>query len=261
MDRIATVISRDGGESWQKLSHNENEDEVNIEGGAVELKDGTILALDTYVMQSADKNGHGVGELWTSTDDYKSLQGPFDVDFDIPEVLFDASKDDGGHPHDAARLHRSIIELPDGTLLTTMYTWFEKDTAPSSYMPSMLKTRTIIISSKDKGQTWTYLSTAAVDTGVGTEGFGEPVLVRISQGKHEGRLICMMRTGRDLYETYSDDDGLTWSIHKPVKFDGINIYDTKKWEHLFKDMPQSKLSISETLSGSHVCQEAGALWG
>ncbi|GAG95174.1 unnamed protein product, partial [marine sediment metagenome] len=191
------------------------QDEVNIEGGMVQLGDGTIVALDTYVVPS-DTQGVGTGEVWTSTNDWRTVEGPREVSFELPRVDYDASTDDGGHSHRAARLHRSLLELPGGDLLTTMYTWFAEDKAPCAYMPSMLKTRALLIRSTDRGQTWTCQSTIAADDGVGSEGFTEPVLLRISAGELEGRLICMMRTGRDLYEAHSDDDGDTWSIYRPV---------------------------------------------
>ena len=228
-DRMATMVSRDRGQSWRQFIHRPNEDEVNIEGGVVQLKKGEILMLDTYVVPTG-KPGRGTGELWRSKDDWNSLEGPYDVDFDIPEINFYASKDDGGNPHDAGRLHRSIIELPGGDLVTLMYVWFHQDTSPSSYMPSMKKTRAILIKSSDGGNSWKYVSTIAADPGIGTEGFTEPVLARTSQG----RLICIMRTGRQLYEAHSDDDGLTWSVYRPVVFEGIDIFDTIKWEGLFK---------------------------
>ena len=79
--------------------------------------------------------------------------------------------------------------MPDHDLVTTMYTWFGDDHAPCPYMPKMMKTRTVVVRSRDHGQTWAYLATVAVDGAVGTEGFGEPVLVRVSQGEHSGRLL------------------------------------------------------------------------
>ena len=47
-----------------------------------------------------------------------------------------------------------------------------------------------------------------------------------------------MRTGRDLYEAHSDDDGQTWSRPVPVHFPGIDIYDTAKWERLLWTPPR-----------------------
>ena len=41
-----------------------------------ECADGTILLLDTFVMPGAAPD-HGVGELWKSHDDLRTVEGPF----------------------------------------------------------------------------------------------------------------------------------------------------------------------------------------
>jgi hypothetical protein len=180
------------------------------------------------------------------------VEGPFNVDFYLPHVNWTGSTDDTGNPHKAGRLHRSILELPNHDLLTTLYGWFGDDHAPCPYMPTMMKTRTVIIRSRDHGATWSYLSTVAVDGAVGTEGFGEPVLERLSQGKHAGRLVCLMRTGRNLYGCHSDDNGVTWSRATAANFPGIDIYDTTKWERLFVDPTAPRYVPSDRMLGSVV---------
>ena len=178
---MSTVVSRDGGKSWAHLPLKPGENGLNMEGGALQLRDGTILALDTYIIPGK-RPGEGIGQLYTSTDDWRTLQGPEDVTFDLPRVNFYASKDDGGHPHDAQRLHRRILELPNGDLLATFYGQLEGDNTPSTYMPTMMKARTMLVRSTDKGRHWKLVSTVAVDPSVGTEGFDEPVLTRVSKG-------------------------------------------------------------------------------
>ena len=135
--------------------------------------------LDMFVVPSIQPD-HGAGELWKSHDELRTLEGPLSVDFFLPRVKWDGSTDDMGQPERDAAQHRSLIEMPNGDLLTTMYTWFAGDTAPSGYLSSMMKTRVVLICSRDHGANWAYLSTVAVDSGVGTEGFGEPVLVRVA---------------------------------------------------------------------------------
>jgi len=231
---LGMAISRDGGATWARLIREKNHDDVEIEGGAVQCRDGTILMLDTYVVPG-DKPDHGVGEVWKSRDDFRTWDGPHFVDFYLPTIQFTGSTDDFGRVHQAARLHRSIIEMPNGDLLTTLYCRFASDTAPSAYIPSMLKSRTILVRSRDRGATWAYLSTVAADGAVGTEGFGEPVLARVARGPHAGRLICLMRTGRDLYGARSDDGGVTWGRPAPENFPGIDIRAADQWIHLFPD--------------------------
>ncbi|MDB6025835.1 MAG: exo-alpha-sialidase [Verrucomicrobiales bacterium] len=236
---METRVSRDDGNTWVVLPLKAGENGLNMEGGAVQLRDGTILALDTYITPSTRTN-EGLGQLYTSTNDWRTLEGPKEVVFEIPGADFYCSKDDGGHPHDAQRLHRRILELPDGDLLTTFYGFLKGDSTPSTYMPSMMKSRVILVRSKDKGQHWKMVSTVAVDPKIGTEGFGEPVLARVSKGPKAGRLICFMRTGRELREAFSDDEGVTWSPHQPRVFAGLDIYRAELWVDHFRNFKGSK---------------------
>lgn len=150
---LETWISRDNAQTWTKIPNKPGENGLNAEGGMLQLRDGTILALDTYIVPSKN-SGEGVGQLYASTNDWRTLEGPKDVPFDLPKVNFYASKDDGGHPHDAQRLHRRILELPNGDLIATFYGQLEGDNTPSTYMPAMMKARTMLVRSTDRGQHW-----------------------------------------------------------------------------------------------------------
>ncbi|MES2695396.1 MAG: sialidase family protein [Verrucomicrobiota bacterium] len=228
-----TTVSRDGGKTWTRLPLKPGENGLNTEGGTIQLRDGTILGLDTYITPGA-KEGSGLGQLYTSTDEWKTLTGPAEVTFDLPNVNFKASKDDGGHPHDAQRLHRRMIELPNGDLLTTFYGQLYGDATPSTYMPLMMKSRVMLVRSKNRGRHWTLVGTVAVDHSVGTEGMNEPVLTRVSRGPKAGRLICFIRTGRELYEVSSDDEGVTWTKPRPRTFAGLDINRTELWVDMFR---------------------------
>jgi hypothetical protein len=236
---LETVVSRDSGKSWKRIPLKPGENGLNMEGGALQLRDGTIVALDTYIMPGA-KTGQGIGQLYTSNDDWRTLEGPKDVPFDLPNVTFEGSSDDGGRPHKAQRLHRRIIELPNGDLLTTFYGWLEGDKTPSTYMHSMIKTRVMFARSTDKGKSWKLISNVTVAPEVGTEGLGEPVVCRVSQGPSAGRLICLMRTGRNLYETTSDDEGITWTTPKPRVFAGLDVNRTELWADWLRDFKDFK---------------------
>ncbi|MEO6933016.1 MAG: sialidase family protein, partial [Chitinophagaceae bacterium] len=175
------------------------------------------------------------GLMYTSRDDWHTLQGPVEINFHIPNADFWNSSDDFGRPHTAMRLHRRVLELPNGDLLTNIYGWQKGDNEPSGYTPTMMKTRVMLFRSKDKGRNWDYVSTIAVDPKVGTEGFGEPVIARINKGIHKGRIICLMRTGRELYKAVSDDDGKSWHSVEPIVFAGRDVYATEKWKDMFRD--------------------------
>lgn len=237
--RMETRVSRDDGKTWTVISLKQGENGLNMEGGAIQLRDGAILALDTYITPGS-KPDEGIGQLYTSTNDWRTLDGPQDVSFDLPNVDFYCSKDDGGHPHDAQRLHRRILELPNGDLLATFYGWIKGDKTPATYMPSMMKSRVMLARSIDRGQHWKLVSTVAVDPSVGTEGFGEPVICRVSKGPQSGRLICLMRTGRELREAISEDEGKTWSANHPLVFAGLDIYRTELWVDHFRHFKGSK---------------------
>ena len=151
------------------------------------------------------------------------------------------------------RLHRRILELPNGDLLCTMYGHQHGDNSPADYMTTMMKSRVMLFRSKNKGRHWDYVSTIAADGTVGTEGFNESVIARISRGKHAGRLICFMRTGYALYEAKSDDDGKTWTKAQPRQFAGIDVYKTSEWAELFKDVKIKGIPVTDnpkTLYGS-----------
>ena len=233
--RLGMNISRDGGQTWTPVVREKDHDDVNLEGSAITLGDGTIYMLDTYIVPGVGVN-HGVAEVWRSHDDFRTWEGPTSADVALPAVEFTGSTDDYGRGHQAAvRLHRSIISLPNGDFLASAYGRFARDTAPSAYMPTMMKGRCVVLRSRDQGASWAYLATVAVDGGVGTEGFGEPVIVRVERGPHTGRILCQMRTGRDLYGAHSDDGGATWSRAVPIDFPGIDIRATEKWKKYFAD--------------------------
>jgi hypothetical protein len=230
---LGTRVSRDGGLSWSTIPLKPGDNGLNMEGGIIQLKDGTIIALDTY-MTPGTKAATGVGQLYVSIDDWKTVRGPVDVPVDIPNVKFDGSSDDGGRPHAAQRIHRRIIELPNGDLLSTYYGWLQGDATPSTYAKTMIKSRCMLMRSTNRGQTWKFASTIAVDPAVGTEGFGEPVVCRVSIGRKAGRLICMMRTGRNLYQAMSDDGGLTWTPAAQLIFADLDVNRTELWVDQFR---------------------------
>ncbi|NQT12854.1 MAG: exo-alpha-sialidase [Planctomycetes bacterium] len=225
--RVGNRISRDFGEHWEDVVIRPGEDHPFLEGGGLQQSDGTILMLDTYITPTNNPD-EGEGDLWISRNTWRTFEGPAPVRFRIPDVDFDATSDDGGHPHRAMRLHRSLLELPNGDLLVTAYGCFKEDRIPSSYQPKMMKLRSVLFRSRDGGISWDLVSTIAVGD-VGSEGFCEPALCRLSRGPHLGRLFCLMRTGRDLYQAVSDDEGATWSAARPVALPGIDIHDTANW--------------------------------
>jgi len=230
---LSTVVSRDDGKTWTSIPVPPNENGINLEAGAIQLRNGEIVALDTYITPG-ERPDEGLGQLYTSNDDWRTLQGPQDIVFELPGIDFYASTDDGGRPHNAERLHRRILEMPNGDLLTTIYGTMKGDKTPCDYRPTMMKSRVMLARSTNRGRRWQLVSTVAVNPAVGTEGFDEPAIARISKGPHAGRLLCFMRTGRELYETWSDDNGRTWVPARPRTFAGLDINRTELWVDMFR---------------------------
>lgn len=211
-----TMVSDDHGESWRAWT------QEGIPGGspfhegcATQLRDGTILLLQ-WSARGPEPGGVWISKLWESRDNWESVQGPFDARMVLPEAK--GGFDDEGHPVPEVFLHRSLIEMPDGTLLLVAYGWFHGDDTPSTYRPSMKKFRTLLLRSADRGRNWSLVSTVAADPTMGEEGYNEPVLVRVSRGPRAGRLIVHLRTGSNktfkhcpIYQAESDDQGRTWT--------------------------------------------------
>lgn len=243
--KTETVISRDNGDNWDNFSFPAGKPLVSLEGGATQLRDGTVLILNTSVTPGESPD-LGKGLLYTSDDNWNVLQGPFTVTFNIPEAEFFGSTNDNGKSYGGGmRLHRRIIELPNGYLLTTLYGRLKGDDTPSGYMPTMKKMRVILLLSTNKGLHWNMISTVASGGDIGTEGFDEPVITRISKGPKAGRILCFMRTGRELYETFSDDDGYTWVPPRPRVFADIDVYRTDLWAQMFKGIKRNGLPVED----------------
>ena len=231
---LGTTISRDHAKSWTILPLPEGDNGVFLEGGLLHLRSGGVMALDSYITP-AEQPDELVGLFYLSQDEWRTRPAPQEVRFNIPGAAFPSS-DDGGRPHQALRVHRRILEMPDGDLLTTVYGWLREDTTPSTYEAKMMRTRCMLMRSADEGQSWKYISTIAADPKAGTEGPCEPALVRISHGPDAGRLRCYMRTGREMIECLSDDEGKTWTKAKPLVLGGVDVHRTELWVDMFRHM-------------------------
>ena len=81
-------------------------------------------------------------------------------------------------------------------MLACMCGWFESDQTPSGYPDrwkkwQLRKSRSLLVRSKDRGDTWHYVATIAADPNVGLEGFRLPSLGLLP----DGELLCLMRNG------------------------------------------------------------------
>ena len=218
-----TAVSRDGGRSWELWRPGEGQDQGPIiEGGVVQLRDGTIRVFD-WIADGPSPGGDFTGTRWDTTDEWCTVQGP--TPFRVHLSQAKGGFDDTGKPYSGVTFHRTVLELPGGDLLASIYCWFTADSLPSSYEARMNRFRCVLLRSRDGGANWEFAATIADDVTVGEEGFNEPALVRLSRGPRAGRLLCLMRTGNrvsPLYQGHSDDDGATWSRPRPLPLRGVD---------------------------------------
>ncbi|MEE3371485.1 MAG: SUMF1/EgtB/PvdO family nonheme iron enzyme [Planctomycetota bacterium] len=203
--------STDRGKTWQACEQ--------IGEAFCQLRDGTIIS-----MPSADSGGGRVtfgGPLngkatipgKVSTDDWQTVE-KYTANIEIPLAEFFLAV-------------RGLVEMPDGRLLMTMYGRMHGDRvredSPVGFELSnpWIKTRVIIVQSRDRGQNWQYLSTVSYNPQLGFEGQNETDLIQLPNGL----LAAFMRTGihgyvdkhgrenldQPLLVAWSADSGLNWS--------------------------------------------------
>jgi hypothetical protein len=217
-----TVRSTDGGKTWQSwLPRPDQGEGPTINNSPVQLENGAMLIF--HWIAEYHRSGLAIGKRWRSTDDWQTVTGPEEARFYVPDGV-GGGYGDNGLPYSTMWVDRSILELPGGDLIVGCYGWFKGDTTPSEYQKKMNRFRCFLMRSKDQGLNWRYVTTIAADPTVGQEGFNESALVHLKQGKHKGRLICVMRVGRKnpLYQAYSDDEGMNWSKAQPLNVVGVD---------------------------------------
>lgn len=217
------LVSHDGAVTWQDIAVPKSEETgLPYLGAGVELPDGRYVMLYYYAWRDGGGSGPYTGELWSSRDGFRTFEGPTTIRVNVPDSI--PNYDDCGLFVDIVVFHRSLIALPDGSLLASAYARFVGDDTPCPYLPTMMKCRSILLVSRDEGLTWDYMSTVAYDPEIGQEGHNETSIVRLTQGPRSGRLLCWMRTGSagdPIYETFSDDDGMTWS--EPCQTEALGV--------------------------------------
>ena len=211
------VRSFDGRKTWQEWKPGAEHGRGPVtEGSVVQLRDGRILIFDVHAEHVGNKRFEA--QFFTSKDGLRTLSAPTKYSFVLPEADVNGF-DDMGQPMSRLYVRRSILELKNGDLLASAYGRFESDTFPAEYHPTMRKMRSFVLRSTDGGRTWSYITTIA-SAPVEQEGFGEPVFVQLQHGPRAGRLICLMRTGREnpIYQSESDDEGRTWTPAYPLRW-------------------------------------------
>lgn len=218
-----TALSRDHGQTWALWTPGEEQGQGPIiEGAVLQLRDGRIRIFD-WIADGPMADGTFTGQYWDTTDEWQTVNGPIPFQIDLPQAKI--GYDDVGKPYTGVTFHRSVVELPSGELVASIYCWFQEDNIPSSYEPKMNRFRCVLLRSPDQGQHWHYGTTIAADPAIGQEGFDEPVMIQLRQGPSHGRLLCLMRTGNrvdPIYQSYSDDEGVSWSAPVALPLRGVD---------------------------------------
>lgn len=201
--------SVDNGKSFFNYSNIDIEEIVRRPERA-SVSDGNLFYAINGQTDIIAPGVYGV-KTWRSTDRMKTMQVMYDTIY-VP---------DGPVKHYENEWYgiyvfRTIIKMPDGSWLMTMYGNFTVDTIlpceKNAQQELKYMQRTFVVTSKDKGRTWHYLSSVAVPSAgepLG-EGFVEPAITLLK----DGRLLCVMRSGHHypLYASWSSDGGKTWTM-------------------------------------------------
>lgn len=210
--------STDKGRTWRKDPQRSYKEMAWGEG-----PDGTVLAFDRDTFEKCP--GSYLGTFYRSTDGGETFSGPHESEVGVKRV---ASRDypvSPEHYPEEDHVQRKFFgPLPDyykpivkrtscrrgpgfwrymmennGRWLATMQGRFHGDTAQ----------RTILVTSKDQGNTWRFVNTVAYEHNKAIDGLCEPVMRRVA----DGSLLCMMRRGgkQPMAQCRSTDGGETWS--------------------------------------------------
>ena len=208
--------SSDGGRTWsraEEFGFPLSDATRPRRGATTTLSDGTILVFGRYTQPHEREKDVFVTELFRSRDNFVSYDGPQRARISVPHVV--SGTDEYGQPVHGPFFEQSIVEMPDGGLLATMWGWFQQDQTRVDYPArwdkwQLKKSRAFLIHSKDQGLTWHYVGTIASRPEIGMEGFRLPTLGLLP----DGTLLSVVRNGdggQPLWSSRSTDEGRTWT--------------------------------------------------
>lgn len=186
-ERGMRLVSDDDGETWTKPTQD------TVSGMGTLLRDGRAVMLSCWNPKTNDEGAYVVTTLYYA-DGGRRLAERIPGVFTLPFQM-------------APHFHRSIVEMPDGALIATVYGRREGD---KKYTSAVVRT-------DDGGKHWRFLSIIAHSEEVGNEGFCEPVIECLPNGD----LLCAMRVGGPLHVCRSTDEGESWSEPVAVADHGV----------------------------------------
>ena len=222
-------ISKDGGKTWSRRINR-----TLWMASHIVLDDGRLLVLDYHVWTAKKddpRNFVSYAHFYSDgfdKEEVRAIKIRLDRDYFLKWSSLSRNKlltPIGKLAYQIGpSINNAIVKAKDGSLLATAYGMFTDD--KRDYMDikgyELFKSvayRSFLLQSKDNGLTWNYYSTISTwqdvehlnppSTAWTIEGPNETALVRLA----DGRLLAYCRAGG---QTYSSDDGKTWS--KPVSY-------------------------------------------
>jgi hypothetical protein len=209
-----THASNDDGKTWEPLATPIPRPNL--------MPDGSIAGTVYRAYPVEGKDGEYRGKLLRSTDGGRTISTAIET-----RVLIPLARAALGHGHHVGPLFgRSLVALPSGEWLSSMYGWFKGDTEPDRYRKGGTMRRSYIGLSRDKGKTWEYLSTVAYRPFLGNEGYSELVIRLLPRGD----ILAVVRTGGNsnagwqdnpLMVSWSHDGGRTWTPVQRTGAEGV----------------------------------------
>ena len=240
-------ISMDKGMNWDTYSLFDPTRFSALSPVVIQTKKGTIIV--------GFSNGREISPLnWNKT------THTYNVNAKLPTYII-YSTDNGKKWSNPIKLHddwtgmnRDIMETKDGNIVF----------ATMKMRNNLGRHCVLTYVSKDDGRSWTPSNVLDEPTCAGDHsGLMESTLVQL----HDGRLWMLLRTNWDyFYETYSSDDGLTWSEHTKTAIDASSSPGALErlasgrlvlvWDRLYHE---EKTSIGR-LGGDKNLSEVQASW-
>jgi hypothetical protein len=218
----------------------------------INLEGGEVLSIARTSIKRED--GKFSIPMRRSLDNWKTVTEEIGI---IDSPLASSTGGDTGEHHDGLLVHHGAVQLKNGDIMISTYGNYKGDTELADGYPEefqMLKYRTVVLTSSDKGKTWGNPVTVAYERQIGRgtdddssvqtttevpaltqEGFCESDLIFAD----DGSIVCAMRSGgrigvkrapafpTPLFISRSFDEGKTWTLPVPVADRGVCPYFEK----------------------------------
>ncbi len=225
-----SMYTADGGDTWELIRGISTPRMIQLSDGRYFGIGFGNAALHSFDPKRQKKIPYVLNKLWADSFD-SVLEGDIQSDLecvDIPELAVGYGDSGDSRSYHTGVVGSGIIETDSGDILIAMYGQFKSDKSKLAYFDKydFYQYRTWVMVSRDRGQTFGYLSTVAdcqtYPFQPEAEGFCEPDLLYLG-GDH---ILCVMRTqGHEvytpMYASHSYDGGKSWSIPEQISPFGV----------------------------------------